>query len=261
MQSELKEIVIVGAGPAGISTAVQLKRFGLDAVILDRTGVAGGLVENANRIENYPGLEVSISGLDFAKRLRAYVDRWNLDLIKFDLKEIELVENKKILKSDEHNISAKICVLAIGTVANKYHIKEKVYYDLISLKNSQDFLDTKTISIVGGGESAFDYALSLSELGKKVVIHVRSDKLKVKGVLVERVISNKNIDVKFNSQPNKGELVLSAIGRKSLVDGIKGAEFADFIIGDARLGSLGQLGIAVGDGLSCAHKICERLNK
>jgi thioredoxin reductase len=267
MPLDVKDVVIIGAGPAGTSAAVQLKRLGVEPYLVDKKGVAGGLLENAYCIENYSGIEVPIKGSLFAERIREKISTFNIGTIKFDVKKIT-VENgyKKVLDDKNNLILAKEIIIAVGTVPNKYvspAINEnELFYDLVSLKASRLFNDVKNVPIIGGGESALDHALSISELGKDVTIYVRSNRVKAAKRLIELVEADKRITIKYNSIPDKVGLCLVAIGRTTAVGNIDIAPDAvdsDFIIGDARLGGLGQIGIAVGDGLTAAKKIYMRL--
>jgi len=267
MQLNIKDIVIIGAGLAGVSAAIQLKRLGVTPYLIDKKGFAGGLVENAYCIENYSGVEEPIKGSVFAERMRKKLSSFDIETIKFDTKKIIVEGLYKKISDDQNNfILTKEVIMAVGTVPNKYTnpaVQEsKLFYDLVSLKSSTLFNNTENIFVIGGGESALDYALSLSELGKNVTIHIRSNKLKAAKRLIDLVKVNKKIDIKYNSVVDKGELFLSAIGRRSAIDNIEiapGAIDSDCIIGDARLGGLGQLGIAIGDGLIAAKKIYMRL--
>jgi thioredoxin reductase (NADPH) len=267
MQLDIKDIVIIGAGPAGVSAAVQLKRLGTPVCLVDKKGIAGGLVENAYCIENYSGLEEPVKGSEFANRIRKNLSSFDLEITKFDVKKITTVGPYKKISDDKGNsILAKEIIIAVGTVPNKYVSstipEDRLFYDLTSLKNSQLFKDVETISIIGGGESALDYALSLSELGKNVILYVRSNKLKAAKRLIDLVEKNKQINIRYNSIVEDGDLFLAAIGRRTALDNINvalGIVEEELIVGDARLGGLGQLGIAVGDGLIAAKKIYMRL--
>jgi len=260
MQPNVKDVVIIGAGPAGVSAAIQLKRLGVEPYLIDKKGFAGGLVENAFCIENYSGIEEPIKGSDFAQRLRNKLSLFKIETIKFDAKSI--VPDgayKKILDDKNNFILTKELIMAVGTVPNEYTEvaipKDKLFYDLVSLKASALFKDVKSVSVIGGGESALDYSLSLSELRKDVIIYVRSNKLKAAKRLIDLVQANKRITINYNSIVDSGELFLAAIGRRTAVFNTD----IECVIGDARLGALGQLGIAVGDGLTAAKKIYMRL--
>ena len=267
MSLNIKDVVIIGAGPAGTSAAVQLKRLGVEPYLIDKKGVAGGLVENAYCIENYSGVEAPIKGIVFVERIRSKLSSLNMGTVNFDVKKITLENGYKKISDDNNNsILAKEIIMAVGTVPNKYIDavipENKLFYDLVSLKASNLFNDVKSVSVIGGGEAALDYALSLSELGKDVTIYVRSNKLKAAKRLIDLVRINNRITTKYNSVVDRGELLLAAIGRKTAVDNIDvapGTIDNDLIIGDARLGGLGQVGIAVGDGLMAAKKIYMRL--
>lgn len=283
------KVVIIGAGPAGVSAAIQCKRLGIEPLLVDKTGIAGGLIANANLVENYPAVEAS-SGIILAEKIKGSLLAHHIHvkhlrashIKKFNkLYEVNFTDNKTI-----HTLSI---IFAVGTKAKKlsetksiHGLKKGVnlFYDPQSLrKNINEGKQYNSIIIVGGGEASFDYALSLLEMGIKPLILVRSDRHKVSGILKEKVESKK-IEILYKTELrniiNKipYDAIIVAIGRESSINDINlnlelkfdpsisvsTSEPGIFIAGDARLGSLGQLGIAVGDGLSCAHRVLKYLN-
>jgi thioredoxin reductase (NADPH) len=283
------KIVIIGAGPAGVSAAIQCKRLGFEPLLIDKTGTAGGLISNANLVENYPALEAS-PGIKIAEKIKD-----SLSTYKIHVKHLQASHIKKFNKlyeinfTDNKTIHTQSIILAVGTKAKKlpetrniHGLKKGInlFYDLRSLrKTMSDQKQYKSIIIVGGGEASFDYALSLLEMGIKPLIIVRSDKHKVSGILKER-LESKKVEVLYNTSLGSiidkvpYDAVMVAIGRESAIQDIymdfdfkfepslsvSTNEPGIFIVGDARLASLGQMGIAVGDGLSAAYRVVKYLN-
>lgn len=262
-----EKIIIIGAGPAGSSLAIQLKRLGLNFMLVDKTGEAGGLIKNAWSVENYLGFPPT-TGLNFTNKIRSHLEKLDIKVHKYEVKKISKDKELFDIETDSIVLNSKIVVLAVGTkpIQNK-EFDEFVYYDLFKLISCDNFYNISKVIIIGAGEAAFDYALSLSKLNKKVLICSKSENIKAKGVLRKTVENDINISILRNMTYDKilkimdsKTSVLSAIGRESEVSsiGISGNKDNMFVIGDAKRGTLGQIGIAVGDGLKLS-KVLEQI--
>jgi thioredoxin reductase (NADPH) len=284
------DLVVIGAGPGGVSAAVQAKRLGVTPLLLDRTGGAGGLTLDAYRIENYPGVE-PLPGRDFAARLAAHLRRFRVSLTQGDVRTIEHADGRFRLSLDDGVMAAKAVVVAVGTVPRKLHLKgagHVLYSPRPAIASGH-----KEVFIVGGGEAALDFALSLSARRIEVKVLVRGQHLRARGRLVEMVskchdievwrdtrvveIAQKRgaLEVTLSSQSavwtERVESVVAAVGREPGTTGmLRGLDVGPdktvstrvpglFLVGDARWGSLGQAGMAVGDGLAAGMAVAELL--
>jgi thioredoxin reductase (NADPH) len=292
--SEIKKTVIIGAGPAGVSAAIQCKRLGIEPLLVDASGTAGGLVVNANLVENYPALE-AMTGLKLAEKLKKSLVEHNIKIKKLNITEIKKHKNiyqikySNTQKTNTETINALSIIIAVGTKAKKLastttiknlENKNILFYELQEIKEyikENPSISIKNIIIVGGGEASFDYALSLLEIGIKPTIIVRSKGHRVKGILKSK-IETKKVEIHYNTDLESAlkkipyDAVMIAIGRQSALEniefdfkldiknGVSTSEPGIFLLGDARLASLGQFGIAVGDGLSAAHRTIEYIN-
>jgi thioredoxin reductase (NADPH) len=286
-----KEIAIIGAGPAGVAAAVQCARLGIHPWLADRSGSAGGLVENAFSVENYPGLE-PMDGPSFALLLRAHLDRFGVSVDRACVRRVTPASNGFLIEGDFGRISARSVIAAFGTEARALDIPgalelsgSGLYYELV---NPPLDLPFDEVIVIGGGEAALDYSLSLAKLGVKVSILVRGDSLRAAGRLVDVVESSDSMEIVFNARPRSmrrtsggieveltvpggaivrtAGAVVAAIGRTSrtadLINGLDAHALGTvstripglFIAGGARTGTLGQAGMAVGDGLCAAMK-------
>jgi len=326
------DLLIVGAGPAGCAAAAQFRRLGGRPVLLDRTGCAGGLIANAFRVENYPGGERPLRGQELAQRLGHHLERFALKVRKGVVTSIRPVERKVPsplrepgpfedeapvqpatsragfkVTGDFGEMLARAVILACGTVPVQPGIPGETQPGLRVFYEVNELLPylPRTAAVVGGGEAALDYALSLAEAGAKVLLLVRSSKLRANCRLVEMVEKEPRITVSLDTPVreiqkapgNRVDLLLPsrrlsvdgallAVGRRTLAGSLvpppppplPGAPTASplrfqaespscltsipglFIAGDARLGGLGQVGIAVGDGLWCAAAAMAFLN-
>jgi thioredoxin reductase (NADPH) len=273
-----ERIVIAGAGPGGCAAAVQCARLGITPLLLDRTGMAGGLIANAWSMENYPGLE-PISGADFVRRLQAHLERFEIEVEKAEVRAVGKAADKILLETDAGSIETEVAILAVGTLPRLLDLPGvDLFYEVRHLLERKP----ERALVIGGGEMAFDYALSLAGAGARVELLVRGGAPRARGRLAEFVAKEPRITIRLGTEA-KAVLagreaivydgIVVAIGRQSALAGIAGGLDLSpsgvistpvpglFVIGDARLGSLGQAGIAIGDGLEAAMQAVEYLDR
>lgn len=284
------EVAIIGAGPAGCAAAVQCARRGLTSVLLDRTGELGGLLANAFSIENYPGTEGPLSGPVFAARLNTWLSRFAVAVHKADVSTVSVADGKIVIESTAGFFRVRAAVLATGTVPRRAGIAGEtevagttLFYEV---RHALAHAPSKAL-VIGGGEAAFDYALSLAAAGCRVRLCLRSKSHRAGPRLAGLVARTPEISVDFGSRietfrptddgveavlsagtVRRADCIVVAVGRESSVPALSPAPKAPlvpaasvlttipglYIAGDVRLSSLGQAGIAVGDGLECAAR-------
>jgi thioredoxin reductase (NADPH) len=232
--------------------------------LLDRTGRAGGLIENAHRVENYPGLEEPVGGPVFAERIRAHLARFQIPVKKATIGRVAGGEGGFLISGEGCEILARAVVVAAGTEPARLGLPGEEQLEGVRL-----FYDVRTllarlpsptrVVVVGGGEAGCDYALSLADAGARVELVTRGSELKARGRLAGLVRASAAIQVHRSVvEPGAGlspwaeaDAILVAVGRRQ-----GGLLFSPapglFVAGDARTGVLGQVGMAVGDGLSAA---------
>ena len=281
-------VVIIGGGPAGISAAIQLSRYRIPVVLFEKNAL-GGLLKNAHRVDNYPGFPRGISGKKLSSLMKSQCERINIPIIYENLIELDYEHQEFFAKSVSHRIQCPIAVLASGTKPKKLNhdswpqeIKNKIHYEIFPMKR----LKNKDICIIGAGDAAFDYALSLSA-GNRITIFNRTRKIRCLPVLKEEVEENKkirymperilkNINVTGNRlfmtffHKKKEELhefdeIFAAVGRSPVLDFLSQRlqKNMDYLIecgklyltGDVKKKRHRQAAIACGDGLETAMKI------
>jgi len=283
-----KDVAIIGAGPAGIGAALQLKRFGIEPWIFERDEI-GGLLRNANLVENYPGFPDGIPGPELIALIKRQIEG-KFNIIRAEIARVDFADDRFMLESDSGNFSCRHLVIATGTrpvIADGINIPEsarnRVLYEIYSIAN----LGGKTLVIVGAGDAAFDYALNLGRYNKVVILN-RGTEVKALRLLRERAEKSENITYSDNSRivkigienpdgllieyndgisdklipadylvfaigrrPNTG--LLSADCRTKEKDLVAGGRL--FYIGDVKNGGYRQTSIAVGDGVAAAMEI------
>ncbi len=282
-------IGIIGAGPAGIACAVQLKRFGIDAVVFEKESI-GGMLKNAMWIENYPGFPNGIKGLEVCELLKEHAEKFEIKLIMEEILSADFDENSFMIRSENNLITCKKLVIASGTKpkpvtgveifpeANKLIYRD--VYPLFNIKN-------KEIGIVGAGDAAFDYALSLAG-NNNLHLYNKTEMVKAIGTLVKKAKEHPNIEyhpntsiltvekagkrLQFQTVEDIFQLdyLIFAIGRIPLKDFLspnillQQKKLLDsnklFLIGDVANDQNRQLAIAAGNGIECAMKINELEN-
>lgn len=281
----MHDVTIIGSGPAGCAAAVQCRRLGLDVILLDSLGVAGGLIREARLIENYPGLEKPLAGPAFASRLISIISANNLKIQCFYADSI--VKNDDIFEvsGNDECIRSRSVIVAVGTVPKDFSIKVKgdvkIHRSVLELIRQPP----KRTVIIGGGEAALDYALNLSDSGSSVSVLVRGSRLRAAGKLRDEIERRSVVKILYNTVPVsasgsegiihleaessgmkvilEADAVLAAVGREPRLPRIMNDFVHDrgnvrtsihglYISGDASLGSLGQAAIASGQGVQAA---------
>jgi len=272
------EVIIVGAGPSGIACAIQLNRYNINSIILEKDEI-GGLIKNANLIENYPGFPDGISGIKYTQLLKRQAKANQLNIVNETVKEIHYSQNLFLVTTNDNLYHSRYLVLASGTkplllniTPTDKNIKKRIFYDIFKL----GYIENKRVAIIGAGDCAFDYALNLSKKNDVTIIN-RTDKIKAILILQECVRNNKNIKCLNNTTVQKiekatsglilglsnndrmvADYLLIAIGREPNLDFIDPKLLNQsnlYQIGDVKNGRFRQLTIAVGDGTITAMKI------
>ena len=198
------DIVIVGAGPAGLTAAIYALREEKKVVILEKETI-GGKITSSSKVENYPGFK-SISGMDLANNLYEQV----IDLGgEINIEEVLSIENGKVKKviTDENTYETKSIIIASGSKYKTLNLdnEEELIGNGISFCTVCDgsFYKNKDVCVVGGANSALNSVLYLSKLCNKVYLVVRGPKLKGDKKVIDNVLSLSNVEVLYNTTVNK----------------------------------------------------------
>jgi len=212
---ELKtDLVIVGAGPGGLSAALYAKRAGLDFVIVEKM-IPGGQIINTDLIENYPGFKGDISGYELSKNLVEHCKSLGIETRDyFNVNYIECIEGDR---SDEFNrfrcagdnsiIKSKALIIAAGASPSRLNVEceDKLIGKSVSFCASCDgaLYRDRDVAVVGGGDTALEEAIFLTRFVKKIYLIHRRDELRAVQVLRERALKNEKIEFLWNSVVEK----------------------------------------------------------
>lgn len=214
---EVKDLIIIGAGPSGVSAAIYAKRANLDFIIFEKFAI-GGQVINAFEIENYPGFN-KIFGSDLAINFMNNLTALNVEVKYEEVVSLEKNEDIFILKTSLDNVYyAKNVILALGSNPRKLNLPNEDQFTGRGISYCAmcdgNFYKDKEILVYGGGNSAISEALFLTNIVKKLTIVSRSN-LRADKSLVEELSSKQNVDVLEN------KLVDSLIIDNNEIKGVK----------------------------------------
>lgn len=191
------DIIIIGAGPAGMTAALYALRANKKVLILEAKSY-GGRIITTNKIENYPGMP-NVSGFDFATALYEQVKSFGGE---FKFETVIKIDKEKKVYTDSDVYEGKAIILAIGVDNRKLGIDRELEFvgKGISYCATCDgnFYKDKPVAVVGGGETAIGDAIYLSDIASKVYLIHRSENFKATNINVEKVIETPNIEIYTN---------------------------------------------------------------
>lgn len=212
----MKDLVIIGSGPAGLSAAIYAKRAAMDVVLVEKEAYSGGQIVNAEKVDNYLGLN-GVSGYELATRFREHVDALGVEFIRGEAAEITEDDNEKTVKlSDGREIKTSNIIIATGAGHKKLGaIGEMEFTGLgVSYCATCDgaFFRNRDVAVVGGGNTALQEALYLSGICGRVYLINRRKELRASKSLQDKVFSKDNITFlpDYNVRELKGSEFLEA---------------------------------------------------
>lgn len=199
------DLIIIGAGPAGLTAAIYAARYKLNFIVIGK--ILGGTINRAYEITNFPSYE-KITGLEFIQKLEKQVKELGVVIKQEEVNNIEKKKDEFMLITNKNKYLTKNIILATGTEKGKLNLEneERLTGHGISYCTTCDagFFKDKIVSVVGGSNSALKSALLLSKYAKKVYIIYRRDKFhRGEPLLVDEVNENKKISKIFNSRITK----------------------------------------------------------
>lgn len=197
VQTKEQEVVMIGAGPSALAAAVYTTRENIDTVLLEK-GVIGGLAAITDMVDNYPGFEKGIEGLELAQKLQAQAERFGAKIELGEVKGIKEEGDRVRVETFEGDYLAKAVLIATGSDYHKLGVPgEKEYYGRgVHYCATCDgaFYKDKRLVVVGGGNSAVQEALFLTRFASKIDMLVRSE-LRASDVLIEKLKKEEKITI------------------------------------------------------------------
>ncbi len=238
---DVRNLIIVGSGPAGYTAAVYAARAQLNPLVFEGSVTAGGALMNTTDVENYPGFADGIMGPQLMEEMRKQAERFGAELVTDDVTSVDLNGNIKTVTDGSGNThSAHAVVLAMGSGYRELGLEneKRLSGHGVSWCATCDgfFFRQQDIAVVGGGDTAAEEATFLTRFADKVYLIHRRDELRASKVMAERVLTNEKIEPVWNSQ------VVDVLGD----DKVNGIVIEDTITGDTRELPVTGLFIAIG---------------
>lgn len=221
----VRDIIIIGSGPAGYTAAIYTARAGLNPLLITGEVTAGGALMNTTEVENFPGFPEGIQGPDLMANMLAQAERFGCEILYEDALELSLTGEEKQVVTSEGQYRARRVILAMGSEYRKLNVPGEAELSGrgVSYCATCDgfFFKDQHLAVVGGGDSAMEEALFLTKFAKKVTVIHRRDQLRASQIMAERAEANPKIDFAWNSTVAQinGESKVESLTLQSTVDG------------------------------------------
>lgn len=238
---KFKELIIIGGGPAGLTSAIYARRAKLDMLLLEDQ-ILGGQVRNSYTIENYPGFKI-VSGGELADLMQGQAEDLGAEIDEFDMVErVDFSGDLKIVETNNYIYKTKAVIISTGATPRKLPMENEakfsgkgVHYCAVC---DGAMYEGKIIGVVGGGNSALEEALFLTKFASKVVLIRRYDYFRGEKSTLDEVMNNPKIEVLYN------EDLVNVIGdnfvEKAIIKNTKTGEEREIPM-DAVFGYIGTL--------------------
>jgi thioredoxin reductase (NADPH) len=215
----IREVVIVGSGPAGYTAAIYAARADLKPLIYEGSVTAGGALMNTTEVENFPGFVDGVMGPDLMESMRNQAKRFGAELVTDDVVAMELEGEIKVITDGSGNVvKAKSVILAMGSAYREIGLEneKRLSGRGVSWCATCDgfFFRDQVIAVVGGGDSAVEEATFLTKFASKVVLIHRRDSLRASKIMQERAFNNPKLEMLWNTE------VIDVLGENK-VEGLK----------------------------------------
>ena len=238
----MRQVIIVGSGPAGYTAAIYAARGNLQPLLIASSVEAGGELMNTTEVENFPGFPDGIQGPDLMFKMQEQAERFGTEVLLDDVTELDLTGPiKSVTVGSGEKYEALTVIFASGSAYRKLGLpdEERLSGHGVSWCATCDgfFFKEKTIAVVGGGDSAMEEAIFLTRFASKVYVIHRKDTLRASKIMQERAFANDKIEFIWNSE---------VVGIQG-ADAVEGVRLRDTVSGTESTLELGGLFVAIGN--------------
>jgi len=222
----MRQVIIVGSGPAGYTAAIYVARANLAPLVVASSVEAGGELMNTTDVENFPGFPEGIMGPDLMQRMQEQAEKFGAEVLLDDVTELDLSGDiKRVTLGSGETHEALAVIVATGSAYRKLGIEheDRLSGHGVSWCATCDgfFFRQKTIAVVGGGDSAMEEATFLTRFADKVYVIHRKDSLRASKIMQDRAHNDPKIEFVWNSAVTAlhGETALTGVTLTDTVDG------------------------------------------
>src|ERR1700749_3186326 len=203
--TDVRDVIIIGSGPAGYTAAVYAARGKLNPLVFEGSVTAGGALMQTTEVENFPGFPDGVMGPELMDAMRKQAERFGAELVSDDAVAVDLSASPKVVKTETDTYLAKAVIIATGSKYKELGIpgEKELSGHGVSWCATCDgfFFREQHIAVVGGGDSALEEALFLTRFGKSVTLVVRRDVLRASKIMQARAFANPKIKFQWDSEP------------------------------------------------------------
>jgi thioredoxin reductase (NADPH) len=224
--SEIRDVIIIGSGPAGYTAALYTARADLRPLVFEGFQFGGALMQTTE-VENYPGFPEGIMGPELMDSWRKQAERFGAELVADDVTRVDLTGDVKKVWVEDREYQAKTVILATGSAFRPLNVpgENELMGRGVSACATCDgfFFRDQHIAVVGGGDSAMEEATFLTKFASKVTIIHRRDAFRASKIMAERALANPKIEVAWNTAVTQVNGTGGKVSGVDLVDTVTGA--------------------------------------
>ncbi|MCR4867695.1 MAG: thioredoxin-disulfide reductase [Lachnospiraceae bacterium] len=228
---KIRDLIIIGAGPAGLTAAIYAKRAGFDTLVIDETGMGGGQIVNTYEVDNYPGL-IHINGFDMGMKFKEHATEMGTEFADVTVTGVTKKDDLIYVYANDAEYVSKALIIATGAKHRALGIpgEESLRGMGVSYCATCDgaFFRKKVCAVVGGGDVALEDALFLAKGCSKVYLIHRRDEFRGAKVLADKVKETENIEIVYDSRVT--EIIGEGSVNKIKVENIKSGSVTELDI-------------------------------
>jgi thioredoxin reductase (NADPH) len=202
-QTDVRDVVIIGSGPAGYTAAVYTARANLRPLIFEGAVTAGGALMQTTEVENFPGFADGVQGPELMEAMRQQAERFGAELVADDVIEVDLAADPKVIRTHERTVHARSVIIATGSQWRHLGVpgEDRLLAHGVSACATCDgfFFRDQDIAVVGGGDSAMEEATFLTRFARSVTVVHRRDALRASAIMQERAFTNEKVKFVWNA--------------------------------------------------------------
>ncbi len=220
------DVILIGGGPAGLSAGIYASRGGLRTLLIEK-GMFGGLIANADLVENYPGFPDGISGFEIGERMSQQAAKFGLETLSAEVTGVDLLKDVKTVSTSEGDFSARAIIIAAGAERKRLGVPGEELFanhgvSYCATCDGALFRD-RVVAVIGGGDSAVEEALFLTRFASKVLIIHRRNQLRSSKTAQERALTHQKIELMWDTvvEEIKGDKMVSGLILRNIKTGVK----------------------------------------